>query len=219
MSEAEPVPVLFATRNPGKLAELRRLVVGIPLRVLSPDGWGKALPEVEEDGATFAENAEKKAVAYARAAGIHALADDSGLGIDALGGLPGVHSARWSLEEAPGLSGKARDLANNSKLLRTLREVGEAQRGAEYTAVLALASPDGKVLATVAATCRGRIATAGRGTGGFGFDPLFIPERWPDRTMAELSPEEKDAISHRGKAFREMLPHLRRLAAEGGSVG
>ena len=207
------IPLLFATRNPGKLAELRRLVAGLPLRVLSPDDVGRPLPEVEEDAATFAGNAEKKAAACARAAGIHALADDSGIGIDALYGLPGIRSARWSEPEAPGLSGRERDEANNAKLLRALDGVEGALRGAEYKAVLVLAAPDGAILATVAGTCRGRIAEARRGTGGFGYDPLFVPDEHPDRTMAELSPGEKDAISHRGRAFREVLPHLRRLAA------
>jgi XTP/dITP diphosphohydrolase len=207
------IPLLFGTRNPGKLAELRRLVAGLPLRVLSPDEVGRPLPDVEEDGATFARNAEKKAAAYARAAGIHALADDSGIGIDALYGLPGIRSARWSEPEAPGLSGRERDEANNAKLLRALGGVEGALRGAEYQAVLALAAPDGTILASVRGTCRGRIGEAPRGTGGFGYDPLFLPEDRPGRTMAELAPEEKDAISHRGKAFREMLPHLRRLAA------
>ncbi len=207
------IPLLFGTRNPGKLAELRRLVAGLPLQVLSPDDIGRPLPEVEEDGTTFAENAAKKAAAYARAAGVHALADDSGIGIDALYGLPGIRSARWSEPEAPGLAGKERDEANNAKLLRALAGVEEAIRGAAYQAVLALAAPDGAILATVTGTCHGRIGTAPRGTGGFGYDPLFVPDEHPDRTMAELAPEEKDAISHRGRAFRGMLPHLSKLAA------
>lgn len=208
------ISLLFGSRNPGKLTELRRLAAGIPLRVLSPDDLERPLPEVEEDGATFAANAEKKAAAYARAAEMHALADDSGIGIDAIYGLPGVRSARWSEPEAPGLTERARDEANNSKLLRALDGVLGPLRGAEYKAVLALAAPDGTILATVAGTCRGRIAEAPRGTGGFGYDPLFLPEERPGRTMAEISAEEKDAISHRGRAFREMLPHLRKLAPD-----
>ncbi len=206
------IPVLFGTRNPGKLAELRRLVAGMPLMVLSPDDVDRPLPEVEEDGATFAGNAEKKAATFARAAGMHALADDSGICIDALYGLPGIRSARWSEPEAPGLSGRERDEANNAKLLRALQGVRGALRGSEYKVVLALAAPDGTILATVEGTCRGRIGEAPRGTAGFGYDPLFIPDQHPDRTMAELPPEGKDAISHRGRAFREMLPHLRKLA-------
>jgi XTP/dITP diphosphohydrolase len=210
------MPLLFGTRNPGKLAELRRLVARLPLEVLSPDEVGRQLPEVEEDGATFAQNAEKKASAYALGAGLHALADDSGICVDAVQGLPGIRSARWSEPEAPGLSGRGRDEANNAKLLRELQGVEGAKRGAEYRAVLALAAPDGTILATVTGACRGWIAEAPRGASGFGYDPLFIPRAWPDRTMAELPPGEKDALSHRGEAFRKMLPHLQRLAGTGG---
>ncbi len=211
--------LFFGTRNPGKLAELRRLVAGLPVRVVSPDELSRPVPEVEEDGATFAENAEKKAAAYARATGMHALADDSGICVDALWGLPGVRSARWSEEQAPGLSGWDRDRANNVKLLNALLGVPAEHRGAEYRAVLALARPDGSLVATVTGSCRGTIGTAERGSGGFGYDSIFIPEGPPavpalaGRTMAELSPEEKDAISHRGEAMRKMLPVIRERAA------
>ncbi|HET8733644.1 MAG TPA: non-canonical purine NTP pyrophosphatase, partial [Anaeromyxobacteraceae bacterium] len=105
------VDLLFATRNAGKLRELRRLVAGLPVRVVSLADLGREIPEVEEDGSTFAANAEKKAAEYARASGLHALADDSGLCIDALWGQPGIRSARWSEGESPGLSGQARDQA------------------------------------------------------------------------------------------------------------
>jgi len=205
------VDLFFGTRNPGKLAELRRLVAGLPVRVVSPDELSPPPPEVEEDGRTFAENAEKKAAAYARATGMHALADDSGICVDALWGLPGVRSARWSEEQAPGLSGRDRDRANNVKLLNALLGVPAEHRGAEYRAVLALARPDGSLVTTVTGACRGTIGTEERGAGGFGYDPLFLVEG--GRTMAELSPEEKDAISHRGEAVRKMLPVIRELAA------
>jgi XTP/dITP diphosphohydrolase len=211
--------LLFATTNPGKLRELRRLVEGMPVRVVSPADLGRPLPEVEEDGATFQANAEKKARACARAAGLHALADDSGLCVDALWGMPGIRSARWSEPEAPGLSGLERDRANNRKLLLALRGVPPEIRGAEYRAVLALAAPDGRVVAAVSGSCRGRIAEGARGEGGFGYDPLFVPEAelhregHRPRTMAELPPAEKDALSHRGDAFRKMLPLLRQAAA------
>ncbi len=205
--------LFFGTRNPGKLAELRRLVAGLPVRVVSPDELPRPVPEVEEDGSTFAENAGKKAVEYARATGMPALADDSGICVDALWGLPGVRSARWSEDQAPGLSGRDRDRANNAKLLGALRGALAENRGAEYRAALALAGPDGTLLATAAGTCRGAIGTEERGAGGFGYDPLFL---LPDgRTMAELSPEEKDAVSHRGQAMRRMLPAIRELAAAG----
>ncbi len=205
--------LLFASRNPGKLAELGRLVAGLPIRVVSPAEVARPLPDVVEDGATFAENAVKKAVALARASGMHALADDSGLCVDALHGMPGVRSARWSEPEAPGLAGEARDAANNRKLLRGLEGVPPEIRGAEYRAVLALAAPDGTVLATASGACRGTVAEAPRGTGGFGYDPLFLPEAAPGRTMAELEAGEKDALSHRGRALRELRPILEKLAA------
>ena len=216
--------LLFATRNPGKLRELRRLVEGLPVEVLSPDDLAAPPPEVEEDGATMAENARKKASEYARATGLHALADDSGICVDALYGLPGVRSARWSEGDAPAegapeppgveAARAARDEANNQKLLRALEGVPEEIRGAEYRAVLALAEPGGQIVATVTGTCRGRIAAARRGTGGFGYDPLFLPDGCPGRSMAELSPEEKDALSHRGAAFRRLRPVLEALAVD-----
>jgi XTP/dITP diphosphohydrolase len=204
--------LFFGTTNPGKLRELLRLVEGLPIRVVTPAELGRPLPEVVEDGATFAENAAKKAAAFARAAGRIALADDSGLCVDALGGAPGVHSARWSEADAPGLTGLARDLANNDKLLRALAGVGKEGRGAAYLAVLALAGPDGSLLASVEGRCQGRIGRAPRGGGGFGYDPLFVPEGRA-LTMAELPPEEKDALSHRGAAFRSLRAALAALAA------
>jgi XTP/dITP diphosphohydrolase len=226
------VKLLFATTNPGKLRELRRLVAGLPIEVVSPEDLHAALPEVEEDGATFQANAEKKATAWARFSGLHTVADDSGLCVDALGGAPGVHSARWS-ELDPGASpaspvcelaevaapelgpvaGRAaRDERNNDKLLASLAGLATGRRGGGYVAVLSLAAPDGAIVASVTGTCRGRIGEARRGTGGFGYDPLFVPEGH-ERTMAELGPEEKDAISHRGDAFRRLLPVLRGLTA------
>jgi XTP/dITP diphosphohydrolase len=207
------VNLLFATRNPGKLRELRRLSAGLPIRVVSLDDLGREVPEVEEDGATFAANAAKKASTYALAAGLHALADDSGLCIDALWGQPGIRSARWSEAESPGLSGAERDRANNTKLQMVLHGVLPEHRGAEYRAVVALAGPDGTILASAEGSCRGVVGEAPRGEGGFGYDPLFLPEGAPERTMAELSPGEKDGLSHRGEALRRLLPDLRRIAA------
>jgi XTP/dITP diphosphohydrolase len=229
------VDLFFATTNPGKLRELRRLVAGLPIRVVTPDDLGRPLPDVEEDGATFRANAEKKAAAYARASGLHALADDSGLAVDALGGAPGVFSARWSeLDPAPSpaspvcelagaaeaelgtVAGRAaRDERNNDKLLASLAGHPPALRGAEYVAVLSIARPDGGIEASVAGRCRGRIATERRGSNGFGYDPLFVPDAQDGRTMAELAAEEKDALSHRGDAFRALRPVLERLALDG----
>jgi XTP/dITP diphosphohydrolase len=207
------VNLLFATRNPGKLRELRRLVAGLPVRVVSPDDLEQTIPEVEEDGATFAANAAKKASAFARAAGMHALADDSGLCIDGLWGQPGIRSARWSEGESPGPTGAGRDQANNAKLLMVMHGVLPEHRGAEYRAVVALSGPDGTILATAEGSCRGSIGEAPRGEGGFGYDPLFLPEGAPGKTMAELSPAEKDGLSHRGEALRRLMPDLRRIAA------
>jgi XTP/dITP diphosphohydrolase len=215
------IDLLFATTNPGKLRELRRLVSELQVRVLSLADLEGVLPEVTEDGATFRENAEKKAIAYAGASGLYALADDSGLCVDALGGAPGVHSARWS-DAGPGgeagLSRAIRDEANNDKLLMELQGTPDDRRGAEYRAVLSLARPDGRIVASVEGACRGWIGTERRGAGGFGYDPLFLvggerPGRaGAVRTMAELSADEKDAISHRGRAFRKILPIIRSLA-------
>ncbi len=230
--------LLFATTNPGKLRELRRLVAGLPVRVLTPDDLGRPLPEVVEDGATFEANAEKKAIALARASGLLALADDSGLAVDALGGAPGVHSARWSdldpgpspaspvcelagaaqVELGPVAGRAARDERNNDKLLASLRGIPDARRGAEYVAVLTIARPDGRVVASVRGECRGRVGHARRGTGGFGFDPLFVPDAQDGRTMAELAAEEKDALSHRGVALRRLRPVLERLALDGSAA-
>jgi XTP/dITP diphosphohydrolase len=207
--------LLFGSTNAGKLRELRRLVAGLPVRVLSPDELGRPLPEVEEDGETFEENAAKKAVEWARFSGLHTVADDSGICVDALGGAPGVRSARWSESVRPGaLPRVERDEANNDLLLERLAARSDAERGAEYRAVLVLASPDGGVLAVVRGVCRGRIGRERRGTGGFGYDPLFVPDADPARTMAELTPEAKDALSHRGAAFRLLLPYLARLAGD-----
>jgi XTP/dITP diphosphohydrolase len=205
--------LFFGTSNPGKLRELLRLVEGLPIRVVTPADLGRPLPEVVEDGATFAENAARKAVAFARCSGRVALADDSGLCVDALGGAPGVFSARWSEDEAPGLTGLARDAANNDKLLRALAGVPKDRRGAAYLAALVVAAPDGAILAGVEGRCAGRIGRAPRGAGGFGYDPLFVPEGRA-LTMAELPPAEKDALSHRGAAFRALRPALARLALD-----
>ena len=159
--------LFFGTTNPGKLRELRRLVADLPVRVVSPEDLGRAVPEVVEDGDTFRANAEKKASAWARCSGLLALADASGLCVDALGGAPGVHSARWSdLAPAPPPASQgcdlgegvpaelgtaagraARDERNNDRLLHALRGVPDARRGAEYRAVLSLARPDGTIVA------------------------------------------------------------------------
>jgi XTP/dITP diphosphohydrolase len=192
------VKLLFATHNKGKLAELRALV-GDSLQVLS--AADAQVPEVVEDGETFADNARKKALACAHATGLPSLADDSGLCVDALGGAPGVHSARY----APG-----DDAARVDRLLEALADVPDDQRGAGFRCVLCLALPDGRTF-FAEGQCRGTISRAPRGAGGFGYDPVF--ELAPGgRTMAEVTQEEKSARSHRGQAFRQLAPRLELLA-------
>lgn len=198
-------PLVFATRNPGKLVELRRLLPG--LDVLDVDEAarriGRAIPEVEEDADTFAGNAIKKAREVAAATGLPALADDSGLEVDALGGAPGVWSARYA---GPG----ADAAANNAKLLAALAGIPAAQRTARFRAVLALADVAGALgdaVITADGVCEGAILDAPRGTGGFGYDPLFwLPARGV--SMAELAPAEKSQISHRGLAMQAIEPRL-----------
>lgn len=189
--------LLFATRNRGKLAELRALVAPHGIEVDSLDDVD-APGEVEEDGETFTANAEKKARAALAATGLPALADDSGLEVDALDGAPGVRSARYA---GPGQD----DAANNAKLLAALASVPDARRTARFRCALAFVDAAG-TLTVAEGTLEGRIGHAPRGAGGFGYDPLFL---LPDgRTLAELSAAEKNAISHRGQALRKMAPHL-----------
>jgi len=195
------VKIVVASGNAKKLAELRRLAEGLPVEIVSPADVGGEVPEVEEDGATFRENAEKKARAYARAFGLPAIADDSGLCVDALGGAPGVYSARYSGGPAPD-----RDAKNNDKLLRALAGVPEARRTARFVCALCLAHPDGRAH-TVEGAWEGIVAFTPRGSGGFGYDPIFLlPHR--GQTAAEIDPETKGRLSHRGAAMRKLRAHL-----------
>jgi XTP/dITP diphosphohydrolase len=195
------VKVLLATRNAGKLAELRRMLADGPVQVLGladvPD-----FPEAPETGATFAENALAKARDAAAATGLPSVADDSGIAVDALNGMPGVLSARWC-----GRHGD--DLANLELLLGQLADVPDERRGGAFVCAAALVVPGGRET-VVHGEWRGRIVRAPRGSNGFGYDPIFVPEA-EERTSAELSPEEKDAVSHRGRAMRALLPHLHAL--------
>lgn len=196
--------LLAATGNPHKIAELRRLLDGAPIDLAAPSEIGLAL-EVEETGATYAENALLKARAYAKASGITALADDSGVEVDALGGAPGVRSARYG--------GLGLDDADRTRLLLSETAVApDERRGARYVAVLALAWPSGAT-ETFTGTCEGALAREPRGANGFGYDPVFIPAGGGGRTMAELSAAEKDALSHRGIAARKAAARLRELAS------
>jgi XTP/dITP diphosphohydrolase len=196
------VKLLLASRNPGKLAELQRLLDGAGNWQVIGLADVPEFPEAPETGATFAENALAKARDAVAATGLPAVADDSGLAVDALNGMPGVLSARWS-----GRHGD--DLGNVALLLGQLGDVPDERRGAAFVCAAALVLPDGTELVEHG-EWRGRVVRAPRGTGGFGYDPIFVPDG-EQRTSAELSPAEKDAASHRGRAFRALLPHLHRL--------
>jgi XTP/dITP diphosphohydrolase len=192
--------LLLATRNAGKLAELRRLLeAAVPgvevIGLRDVDDY----PEAPESGATFEENALLKAREAVRYTGLPAVADDSGLTVDALNGMPGVLSARWS-----GRHGD--DDANTALLLGQLADVPDERRGAAFVCAAALVTPDGteRVLERL---WRGRLVHEKRGTNGFGYDPVFVPEGL-DVTSAELEPAEKDARSHRGQAFAALVPVL-----------
>lgn len=194
--------LLIATKNPGKLKEMQAAFEGLPLRVLSEADLPAPLPEVEESGETLLENAQLKARAYAQASGLLALADDSGLEVEALDGAPGVHSARWS--------GPERDAAqNNLKLLAELEAKGHnASRQARFRTVMVLAEPAGRE-DWVAGACEGLIPRSPQGQGGFGYDPLFfVPAA--GKTFAQMSLAEKDRVSHRGEALRRARKLLER---------
>lgn len=190
--------LLIATHNPGKVAEIRRMLAaaGIAVRGLADF---PAVAEVPETGQTFAENARLKALEYSRQTGLPALADDSGLEVDALGGEPGVHSAYYA--------GLPRDdAANNRKLVAALASIAPALRTARFRCHMALAHA-GRILAETTGTVEGLIIDPPRGTGGFGYDPHFLLPHL-GRTAAELAPDEKNALSHRGHALRAMLAQL-----------
>ncbi|MBR4691461.1 MAG: RdgB/HAM1 family non-canonical purine NTP pyrophosphatase [Oscillospiraceae bacterium] len=187
---------VLASHNPGKLAEMRDILGELGIRVISQREAGVDV-EPEETGETFEENAVIKAVAVMKACGLPAVADDSGLAVDALGGAPGVYSARY------GGGHDRSDADRNAFLLKNMEN--EEHRGAKYVSVIAVAYPDGRVI-TARGECRGEIAREEKGAGGFGYDPLFL---LPDgRHMAELSKEEKNRISHRGNALRELKRKL-----------
>ncbi len=193
--------LLFATTNPHKIREVREIFAPLNIIIVGLDSLPHALAEPPEDGDTFANNAYLKAAGYARASGQRCLADDSGLEVDALGGAPGVHSARYAGH--PG-DRDQRDAANNQKLLRALATVPAARRGARFVCAMCLCAPDGSIIARARGTFEGTILRAPRGSGGFGYDPLlWLPQL--GCTSAELSPADKHARSHRGAAAREIV--------------
>lgn len=195
--------LLVASRNPGKLAEMRRVLDAAELSGISLLGVGDLAPfdETPETGATFEDNALAKARAAFAATGLASVADDSGLQVDALNGMPGVLSARWS-----GAHGD--DAANNALLLAQLRDVADERRGAAFVSACALVTAQWETV--VRGEWPGSIVRAPRGDGGFGYDPLFVPDGM-DVTAAQLSPADKDALSHRGRALARLLPALRKL--------
>ncbi|NGO70885.1 RdgB/HAM1 family non-canonical purine NTP pyrophosphatase [Streptomyces boncukensis] len=197
--------LILATRNAHKVTELRAILAdaGLALDLVGADAYPD-VPDVKETGVTFAENALLKAHALARATGLPAVADDSGLCVDVLGGAPGIFSARWA-----GAHGD--DRANLDLLLAQLADIAEPHRAAHFECAAALALPDGTER-VVSGRLRGTLRYAPAGTGGFGYDPVLQPEG-ETRTCAELSAAEKNAISHRGRAFRDLAPVVRELLA------
>ena len=192
--------VVLATRNEHKVVEVRRIfaAAAVDVELVGLDAFPDA-PDVAETGLTFEENALLKARVIAHRTGLPTIADDSGLAVDVLGGMPGIFSARWS-----GRHGD--DAANLELLLAQLVDVADADRGAAFVCAAALATPDGAE-DVVRGELRGSIATQPRGTNGFGYDPVFVPDG-EVRTTAEMAPAEKDAISHRGLAFRALARRL-----------
>jgi XTP/dITP diphosphohydrolase len=194
----EKIDVVIATRNSGKLREIRQILAPLGLRILSLRDFPE-IPEILEDGQTFAENAVKKATAVASRTGRMAIADDSGLTVDALEGRPGVFSSRYAGENAT-------DADRYNKLLQEMAHVPKGRRGAAFICALAVASREGKV-ELVEGECRGEIASSPRGVQGFGYDPVFfLPEL--EKTMAEVEPEVKNRISHRARALEKLMQVL-----------
>jgi XTP/dITP diphosphohydrolase len=194
---ALPPRIALATHNPHKIRELTRICADWPVAwATAQDHDASAFPDVEETGQTYLDNAVLKARAVAIAGGMPALADDSGIEVDALGGRPGPRSARFA-------GPAATDEQNLAELIRAIRGVPAAGLTARYRCVAVFAPPTGRDVVHAEGICEGTLITKPRGSDGFGYDPIFVPVGW-DRTMAELLPAEKDRISHRGRAFRAL---------------
>lgn len=204
--------LLIATTNAGKVREFREMLGAGRFEWCDLKGL-TGVPEVEETGRTFRENACLKASAYAKFAGCWALADDSGLEVDALGGKPGVHSARWAQMHDQGEG----DANNNVLLLRQIEAVPDAARAARFVCVLALSDEAGNIVLTARDTVEGRLLRAACGTNGFGYDPLFLIDAL-GKTTAELEPDEKHAVSHRGNAMRRLKAMLPDVSTSVGTV-
>jgi len=199
--------ILVATTNPGKIAELRAMLD------LDVEWFGLSdfsdIIEIEEDGSAFSENARKKATGYAKATGLWTIADDSGLVVDALGGAPGVNSARFSGEKLKGDDRTLIDHRNMAKVLELLKDIPEDKRTARFVCSLCLASPE-KVLIETEGTLEGLITNREIGRNGFGYDPIFFVPHL-NKTVGQLTAEEKNMISHRGKAIKKLKPMLNKL--------
>ncbi len=191
--------IVIATKNQGKVREMRAALAHLPVEVLSLKEFGQ-FPDAVENGSTFAENARIKAEFYREKTGCACIADDSGIEVAVLGGAPGIHSARFAGFHAD-------DATNNEKLLQELRKAGVKESPADYRCALVFADTDGSIF-TSEGRCDGTVQMVPRGENGFGYDPYFYPAEYPGRTMAEISLAEKDRISHRGKALREMVCKL-----------
>ncbi len=200
--------LFFASSNPNKVREVRAILEPAGVQLVGLDTFDEPPPEPVEDRPTFAGNARIKAVHYARAAGRLCLADDSGLEVDALGGEPGVRSARWA---GAGATCAERDEANNRKLLEALKGVPRGERTARFVCSLCLCDPVGRVVAETSGTVEGLIADEPRGDNGFGYDPLFLLPQL-GRTSAELAPDQKNVLSHRGAAVRAMAEKIKAMA-------
>jgi len=192
--------LLIATTNPGKIKEFREMLGHAEVSFSDLAGNANAEEAPEETGHTFRANACLKASHYAKLLNTYAVADDSGLEVDALQGGPGVFSARWAAMHGAG-SG---DQANNTLLLKQIDHIADHERRGRFVCVLALADPSGRILLTTRETVEGQVLRAPRGSHGFGYDPLFAPDEAPGKTTAELMPAEKHQISHRGKALRRL---------------
>jgi len=196
--------ILLATNNPGKIAELRSMIAELPFEICGiadfPD-----IVEVEETGSTFGENARLKATGYALQTGVTAMADDSGLEVDGLDGRPGVLSARYG--------GEGTSFEKKMKmLLGELEKADSPDRSAQFSCAIAISDENGRILFESEGICRGRIALSPIGTGGFGYDPIFVPDGY-EQTFGELSGAVKHNISHRSRAFSQIIPFLRDFIA------
>ncbi len=198
-------PIVLATTNQGKAKEFAALLQGLSVEIETLKDYPE-IGDIVEDGQTFKENALIKARTVAKATGKLAVADDSGLMVDALDGAPGIYSARFAGEDK-------NDAKNTAKLLALLQDTPQEERGAQFCCAIAIVLPDGREY-TTEGICRGEIAFAPAGDGGFGYDPVFLVPQW-GKTFAELTMSEKNAISHRGKANAQALVILRELIEEG----